>query len=81
MQLEVLKEYYGKHLKSSKDLKTLDCCDGVNLPPHLQPLLSNLHPVASRLPTCRASSWRQVLGALAAAALGHWLFAAEERVL
>ena len=26
MQLEVVKEYYGKHLKSSKDLKTSACC-------------------------------------------------------
>ena len=27
MQLEVVKDYYGKQLKSSKDLKTSACCD------------------------------------------------------
>ena len=44
MQLEVVKDYYGKQLKSSKDLKTSACCDGADLPPHLQPLLANVHP-------------------------------------
>ena len=27
MQLEVVKDYYGKTLKSTKDLKTSACCD------------------------------------------------------
>jgi arsenite methyltransferase len=44
MQLEVVKDYYGKQLKSSKDLKTSACCDGAELPPHLQPLLAKIHP-------------------------------------
>ena len=44
MQLEVVKDYYGKQLKSSKDLKTSACCDGADLPPHLQSLLANVHP-------------------------------------
>jgi len=44
MQLEVVKDYYGKLLKSSKDLKTPACCDGTELPPYLQPLLANVHP-------------------------------------
>ena len=44
MQLEVVKDYYGKLLKSSKDLKTSACCDGGDLPGHLQPLLANVHP-------------------------------------
>ncbi len=53
MQLEVVKDYYGKQLKSSKDLKTSACCDGGNLPPHLQPLLANVHPeVASKYYGC-----------------------------
>ena len=43
MQLEVVKDYYGKLLKSSKDLKTSACCDGADLPPRLQPLLANVH--------------------------------------
>jgi len=44
MQLEAVKDYYGKLLKSSKDLKTSACCDGAELPPHLQPFLGNVHP-------------------------------------
>jgi arsenite methyltransferase len=43
MQLEIVKDYYGKLLKSSKDLKTSACCDGGDLPLHLQPLLANVH--------------------------------------
>ena len=43
MQLEMVKDYYGKLLKSSKDLKTSACCDGGELPSHLQPLLANVH--------------------------------------
>jgi arsenite methyltransferase len=53
MQLEVVKDYYGKLLKSSKDLKTSACCDGAELPPHLQPLLANVHPeVAAKYYGC-----------------------------
>ena len=44
MQLEIVKEYYGKVLKSSEDLKTSACCDGGNVPAHLEPLLANVHP-------------------------------------
>ena len=53
MQLEVVKDYYGKLLKSSKDLKTSACCDGAELPPHLQPLLADVHPeVAAKYYGC-----------------------------
>lgn len=44
MQLDIVKDYYGKLLKSSKDLKTSACCDGAELPAYLQPLLANVHP-------------------------------------
>jgi arsenite methyltransferase len=44
MQLDIVKDYYGKLLKSSKDLKTSACCDGAELPSYLQPLLANVHP-------------------------------------
>ena len=44
MNLEVVKDYYGKVLKSSKDLKTSACCDGGGVPAHLEPLLANVHP-------------------------------------
>lgn len=53
MQLDVVKDYYGKLLKSSKDLKTTACCGGADLPAHLQPLLANVHPeVASKYYGC-----------------------------
>ena len=44
MQLEVVKDYYGKVLQGSKDLKTSACCDGGAVPSHLEPLLANVHP-------------------------------------
>jgi len=43
MNLEVVKDYYGKVLKSSKDLKTSACCDGGGVPPQLEALLANVH--------------------------------------
>jgi arsenite methyltransferase len=53
MQLQVVKDYYGKLLKSSKDLKTSACCDGATVPSHVQPLLDNVHPeVASKYYGC-----------------------------
>jgi SAM-dependent methyltransferase len=53
MQLDVVKDYYGKTLKSSKDLKTSACCDCGTLPAHLERLLDNVHPeVASKYYGC-----------------------------
>src|SRR5262245_26173270 len=43
MNLEVVKEYYGKVLKTSKDLKKSACCEGGSVPAHLEPLLANVH--------------------------------------
>jgi arsenite methyltransferase len=43
MNLEVVKDYYGKVLKGSKDLKTSACCDGGGVPAHLEALLANVH--------------------------------------
>ena len=43
MNLDVVKDYYGKVLKSSKDLKTSACCDGDGVPAHLEALLGNVH--------------------------------------
>ncbi len=40
---KVVKEYYGKVLKGSKDLKTLACCDGGGVPAHLDELIANVH--------------------------------------
>src|SRR4026209_1506258 len=43
MNLEVVKDYYGKVLKTSQDLKTSACCEGARVPAHLKPLLANVH--------------------------------------
>src|SRR5262245_35831006 len=43
MNLEVVKDYYGKVLQSSQDLKTSACCEGGGLPADLVPLLDNVH--------------------------------------
>lgn len=47
MQLDAVKDYYGKMLKTSADLKTSACCDAASLPAHLEPLLANVHPEVS----------------------------------
>lgn len=41
---DIVKEYYGKQLQSSTDLKTDACCDIYSLPEWLKPLLANIHP-------------------------------------
>jgi len=43
MNLDLVKEYYGKVLKRSEDLKTSACCDGGRMPSHLEGLLANVH--------------------------------------
>jgi arsenite methyltransferase len=44
MQHDVVKNYYGKILKTNADLKTSACCGLEVLPPHMRPLAGNLHP-------------------------------------
>jgi SAM-dependent methyltransferase len=44
MQHDVVKNYYGKVLKTNADLKTSACCGTEVLPPHLRPLAETLHP-------------------------------------
>ncbi|MDX2306679.1 MAG: methyltransferase domain-containing protein [Hyphomicrobium sp.] len=44
MQLDAIKDYYGKVLKTSADLKTTACCDPLALPSHLRTLAANVHP-------------------------------------
>jgi SAM-dependent methyltransferase len=49
----VVKDYYGKQLQSSADLKTTACCDTSAMPDWLKPLLANIHPeVLSRYYGC-----------------------------
>lgn len=44
MQHDVVKNYYGKILKTNADLKTSACCGPEVLPPHMRPPAGNLHP-------------------------------------
>ncbi len=41
---ELVKDYYGRQLQSSGDLKTSACCDVSQLPAWLKPLLARIHP-------------------------------------
>lgn len=41
--LESVKEYYGKVLKSSEDLKTSACCTADAMPMHLREILKDIH--------------------------------------
>lgn len=41
--LESVKEYYGKVLQSTKDLKTSACCTAESMPLHLRSILSEVH--------------------------------------
>src|SRR5262249_32841355 len=43
MNLEVVKDYYGKALKTSEDLKTSACCEVGGMRAHLEALLANVH--------------------------------------
>ena len=51
--LEQVKDYYGRQLQSSADLKTSACCDLSDMPAWLLPLLGRIHPdVLSRYYGC-----------------------------
>jgi SAM-dependent methyltransferase len=41
---ELVKDYYGRQLQSSADLKTSACCDLSQVPGWLRPLLARIHP-------------------------------------
>ncbi len=50
---EIVKDYYGKQLASTADLKTTACCDISQVPAWLKPLLAKIHPeVQSRYYGC-----------------------------
>ncbi|MDP1680084.1 MAG: methyltransferase domain-containing protein [Candidatus Nitrotoga sp.] len=50
---EIVKDYYGKQLQTSDDLKTSACCDASQVPSWLKPLLARIHPeVMSRYYGC-----------------------------
>ncbi len=41
---DVVKDYYGRQLASSADLRTTACCDASRTPGWLKPLLGRIHP-------------------------------------
>ena len=44
MNIETVKDYYGKTLKTSSDLKTEACCTPDDIPDYVRVLLANIHP-------------------------------------
>ncbi|MGE4233101.1 MAG: methyltransferase domain-containing protein [Bacteriovoracia bacterium] len=53
MTIEAVKEYYGKVLKSNKDLKTSACCTTDSVPARLREVLRDIHPeVVSKFYGC-----------------------------
>lgn len=44
---EQVKDYYGKELSSSDDLKTDACCTLDDMPKHLKPIMAKIHPEVS----------------------------------
>jgi SAM-dependent methyltransferase len=50
---ELVKDYYGRQLHSTADLRTSACCDASQMPEWLKPLLARIHPeVMSRYYGC-----------------------------
>jgi SAM-dependent methyltransferase len=43
MQHDVVKDYYGKVLQSTADLKTTACCTADSMPAHIRPLAAKVH--------------------------------------
>ncbi|MDP1520834.1 methyltransferase domain-containing protein [Porticoccus litoralis] len=41
---DTVKDYYGKELQSSADLKTDACCTVDSVPQHLKPIMAKIHP-------------------------------------
>lgn len=44
---ESVKDYYGKELKGSSDLKTDACCTVDSIPDYLKPIMARIHPEVS----------------------------------
>ncbi|MCB9255127.1 MAG: methyltransferase domain-containing protein [Bdellovibrionaceae bacterium] len=62
--IESVKEYYGKVLQGSKDLKTSACCSVEALSPALQKMVSEVHPeVRERFYGCGAPFPAELKGA------------------
>lgn len=51
--LDIVKDYYGRQLQGTRDLKTSACCDVSQMPAWLKPLIARIHPdVLSRYYGC-----------------------------
>ncbi len=49
----LVRDYYGRQLQGTQDLRTTACCDASAVPAWLKPLLANIHPeVAARYYGC-----------------------------
>ncbi len=58
-----VKDYYGKILQSSGDLKTDACCTDTNMPDHIKQAMSKIHPeVAARYYGCGLVRPQQLQG-------------------
>lgn len=42
--LDIVKQYYGKTLSTTKDLKSKACCSGASVPQYAKKILSDIHP-------------------------------------
>jgi len=50
---DLVKDYYGRQLQTTADLRTSACCDASAMPKWLKPLLARIHPeVMSRYYGC-----------------------------
>ena len=55
MQHDVVKDYYGKILKTSADLKTSACCSPEQLPAYIRALERNVTPTSRK--NIMAADW------------------------
>lgn len=60
---DIVKDYYGKQITKTSDLKTSACCDASAVPAWLKPLLAKIHPdVLSRYYGCGLVCPQQLQG-------------------
>ena len=77
---DIVKDYYGRQLQGSADLKTSACCDISAVPDWLKPLLARIHPeVLARYygcglisPLCSTAAACSTWVAAAGATCMHW---------
>ncbi len=61
--LDSVRDYYGRVLKTNRDLKTSACCTGESLAPWLQEILKDIHPdVVTRFYGCGSPIPPELMG-------------------